>query len=98
MFRLMNEDGILVVPWITCGSRRESEVPIYPQLVYGVKIDQVCTLVRRGFTLLIKRRAEWQLVDLAVQAYAKVSVCLYETLGLHSAGKVFILSFTIQFT
>ena len=35
---------------------------------------------------------EWQIIDLALHAYAKVGVSLYDTLGKDSVGKV-ILTF-----
>lgn len=35
---------------------------------------------------------EWQIIDIALQSYNKVSVSLYDTLGKDSVGKYCLLS------
>lgn len=44
----------------------------------------LCTILRIA---LINTRVEWQIVDIALQTYQKVSVSLYDTLGKDSVGK-----------
>lgn len=56
------------------------------QWVFGQRIDQVC---RRHCIAVIPNftvKTEWQVVDLALHAYKKVGVSLYDTLGKDSVG------------
>lgn len=38
--------------------------------------------------MLVSRPSEWQIIDIALQSYDKVSVSLYDTLGKDSVGMV----------
>lgn len=61
----------------------------YQQSVFGVRIDPVGihVVTRHRPFVFLRHPLEWQIIDLALQAYGKVGVSLYDTLGKDSVGK-----------
>ena len=55
--------------------------------VSGPRTDQVRVQVLTVDNYLIM--LEWQILDIALQTYCKVSVSLYDTLGADAVGKIF---------
>ena len=85
MLRLANAGGTSGVPSSFCGSRAGLAAAISRPSASGARTGQV----RRVYSHTVVRtdtRPEWQIVDLAAQAYSKVSVSLYDTLGPDAVG------------
>jgi hypothetical protein len=77
------------VPLRLCSGRGRWAVESMKQWEFGPLIVQVCLIYIRtpwlvGFS---HPYVEWQIIDIALQTYDKVSVSLYDTLGKDSVGQ-----------
>ena len=74
--------GRLSSPSVPASATSPAEIT-FPGVPYFGKNNRVKNGARRGWAvgMWCKNREEWQIIDLACQAYGLVSVSLYETLG-----------------
>jgi hypothetical protein len=69
-------------------SNKESSVVVnFQRLEFGPRTDLVCTSYQPlNFNTGADSLSEWQVIDLALHAYQKVGVSLYDTLGKDAVG------------
>jgi hypothetical protein len=88
MHRWMKGDVTLGVPFMLSSKMARWVVENAPRWVFGVKIDLVNLSLLAWFNLSLRANVqpECVLVDLALNAYGKVGVSLYDTLGDEAVG------------
>lgn len=78
----------LAVPFTTCSGQERLEAVKWRRSASGAETYQVYhnDLVPKRIDV-VTNSPEWQIVDLALHAYSKVGVSLYDTLGKDAVGK-----------
>ena len=83
-------DVLLEVLCTRCSKAASWAVDSWTQLESGARTDRVNIRADsrcRQIVIITHPNLEWQIVDLALHAYKKVGVSLYDTLGKDSVGK-----------